>query len=280
MRKPAIKNASQDPQDSASNAASDDSPRLQARARLLQAGEKILAEQGYAGTSLRAVMAQAEVDTGAIHYHFKNKLGLLKALFEQRVSPINVQREALLQQLELQEQQTGQLPAVEDVLHAFIAPALRTAYTPEEAAFNRVTALCSVDPMQEVREVVFNAYDAIALRFATLLRKAVPQLSETEFQWRLECMYGAMMYIRSDNGRVSHMLNACHRKDPVEKVIAELVSFTAAGFKTASAMNHSARTSADKSATKITQKTATDFSAKTPPKRRTVSASADKKTAV
>lgn len=200
MRKPAIKNASQDPQDSASSAASDDSPRLQARARLLQAGEKILAEQGYAGTSLRAVMAEAEVDTGAIHYHFKNKLGLLKALFEQRVSPINVQREALLQQLDLQEQQTGQLPAVEDVLHAFIAPALRTAYTPEEAAFNRVTALCSVDPVQEVREVVFNAYDAIALRFATLLRKAVPQLNETEFQWRLECMYGAMMYIRSDNG--------------------------------------------------------------------------------
>ena len=128
--------------------------------------------------------------------------------------------------------------------------------------------------------MVFNAYDAIALRFATLLRKAVPQLSETEFQWRLECMYGAMMYIRSDNGRVSHMLNACHRKDPVEKVIAELVSFTAAGFKTASAMNHSARTSADKSATQITQKTATDFSAKIPPKRRPALTRASKKTAV
>ena len=173
-------------------------------------------------------MAAAQVDTGAIHYHFKNKLGLLKALFEERVQPVNAQREVLLQQLE--QRNENQAPNVEEVLHALIAPALRTAYNPEEASFNRVTALCSVDPLKEVREVVFKAYDSTALRFALLLRRATPHLSETDFQWRLECMYGAMMYIRSDNGRVSHMLNNRHRGDPVEKVIAQLIAFTAAGF--------------------------------------------------
>src|SRR5256885_1293278 len=67
-------------------------PRTQARERLLQAAEQLFARHGYAGTSLRAVMALAEVDTGAIHYHFRNKLGLLKALFEQRVMAVNGQR--------------------------------------------------------------------------------------------------------------------------------------------------------------------------------------------
>nr|WP_261794386.1 TetR/AcrR family transcriptional regulator [Comamonas testosteroni] len=202
--------------------------RSQARERMLRAAELLFAQHGYAGTSLRAVMAAAQVDTGAIHYHFKNKLGLLKALFEERVQPVNAQREVLLQQLE--QRNENQAPNVEEVLHAFIAPALRTAYNPEEASFNRVTALCSVDPLKEVREVVFKAYDSTALRFALLLRRATPHLSETDFQWRLECMYGAMMYIRSDNGRVSHMLNNRHRGDPVEKVIAQLIAFTAAGF--------------------------------------------------
>ena len=102
-----------------------------------------------------------------------------------------------------------------------------------EADFNRVTALCSVDPDQAVREVVFAAYDEAAKRFAALLRQALPQLSQHDFQWRLECMYGAMMYIRSDNGRVSRMLGGGHRADPVEHVIDELVAFTAAGFRAA-----------------------------------------------
>lgn len=205
-----------------------DRPRAQARQRMLCAAEKLFAQLGYAGTSLRAVMAEADVDTGAIHYHFKNKLGLLKALFEERVQLVNAQREALLAQLE--QRHANEPPSIEEVLRAFIAPALRTAYGSDESSFNRVAALCSVDPLKEVREVVFKAYDKTALRFALLLRRVTPHLSETEFQWRLECMYGAMMYIRSDNGRVSHMLNDRHRSDPVEKVIEQLIAFTAAGF--------------------------------------------------
>ncbi|CAB5696825.1 Solvent efflux pump srpABC operon corepressor [Delftia tsuruhatensis] len=204
-------------------------PRAQARERLLKAAEQLFARHGYAGTSLRAVMALAEVDTGAIHYHFRNKLGLLKALFEQRVAPVNGERHALLEKLEQQETP----PAIEDILRAFIAPALRAAHSEGEADFNRVTALCSVDPEREVREVVFAAYDEAARRFAALLRQALPQLSQHDFQWRLECMYGAMMYIRSDNGRVSRMLGCGHRADPVEHVIDELVAFTAAGLSAA-----------------------------------------------
>lgn len=206
-----------------------ETPRAQARERLLQAAEQLFARHGYAGTSLRAVMALAGVDTGAIHYHFRNKLGLLKALFEQRVTPVNGQRHALLEALE----RLPQPAPVEDILRAFIAPALRAAHSEGEADFNRVTALCSVDPEQEVREVVFAAYDETARRFAALLRLALPQLPQHDFQWRLECMYGAMMYIRSDNGRVSRMLGGGHRADPVEHVIDELVAFTAAGFRSA-----------------------------------------------
>lgn len=163
-----------------------DRPRAQARQRMLCAAEKLFAQHGYAGTSLRAVMAEADVDTGAIHYHFKNKLGLLKALFEERVQLVNAQREALLAQLE--QRHANEPPSIEEVLRAFIAPALRTAYGSDESSFNRVAALCSVDPLKEVREVVFKAYDKTALRFALLLRRVTPHLSETEFQWRLECM--------------------------------------------------------------------------------------------
>ncbi len=205
----------------------EESPRGPSRERVLQAAEQLFASHGYAGTSLRAIMAQAQVDTGAIHYHFRNKLGLLRALFEQRVAPINDEREAQFDGID----DPAEPPELEAVLRAFIAPALRAAYSPEQAPFNRITALCSVDPEPQVRAVVFEAYDAAARRFARLLRAATPWLGDTDFQWRLECMYGSMMYIRSDNGRVSHLLDARHRRDQVEHVIDELVAFTAAGFR-------------------------------------------------
>lgn len=202
--------------------------RRDTREQILKAAEGLFAKHGYAGTSLRAVMAEAGVDNGAIHYHFKNKLGLLQALFETRVRPVNEKRE--LQLAELEQRQCAPPLTVYEVLYAFISPALTQAYSSEESAFNRVTALCSVDPQPEVRQVVFEAYNAIAQRFAALLRTTVPHLSDQQFQWKLECMYGAMMYIRSDNGRVSAMLSASHREQSVDEVTQNLVEFVTAGF--------------------------------------------------
>src|SRR5262245_60033108 len=43
------------------------------RARLLDAAEKLFAEFGFEGTSVRAINAEADVNSGAIHYHFRTK---------------------------------------------------------------------------------------------------------------------------------------------------------------------------------------------------------------
>lgn len=210
------------------NAADTAEAKLSTRERILKAAEELFATHGYSGTSLRSVMAAAGVDNGAIYYHFKTKLGLLKGLFEARVSPVNEKRQLLLGNLEAQSK--TQALSIKEVLYAFIAPALLQASVPEAAAFNRVTALCSVDPDPEVRQVVFDAYNDVGRRFAKLLRSTAPQMSDESFHWCLECMYGAMMYIRSDNGRVSNMLNASHRQQPPETVTQQLVDFVAAGF--------------------------------------------------
>lgn len=202
--------------------------KLGTRERILKAAEELFAMHGYAGTSLRSVMAAAGVDNGAIYYHFKTKLGLLQALFEARVSPVNEKREQMLSELEALSK--GKALSIKEVLYAFIAPALLQASVPEAAAFNRVTALCSVDPDPDVRQVVFDAYNEVGRRFAKLLRNAAPPMSDQSFHWCLECMYGAMMYIRSDNGRVSNMLDASHRQQPPETVIQQLVDFVSAGF--------------------------------------------------
>ena len=46
------------------------------RERILKAAERLFAERGYDGTSIRTIVARAHVNQAAINYHFDDKEGL------------------------------------------------------------------------------------------------------------------------------------------------------------------------------------------------------------
>jgi AcrR family transcriptional regulator len=48
------------------------------RERILRAAERLFAEHGYDGTSIRAIVAKAKVNQAAINYHFDGKDGLYR----------------------------------------------------------------------------------------------------------------------------------------------------------------------------------------------------------
>jgi AcrR family transcriptional regulator len=48
------------------------------RERVMKAAERLFAERGYEGTSVRAIVAKARVNQAAINYHFAGKEGLYR----------------------------------------------------------------------------------------------------------------------------------------------------------------------------------------------------------
>src|ERR1700752_4573013 len=48
------------------------------RERIMKAAERLFAESGYDGTSIRAIVAKAKVNQAAINYHFEGKDGLYR----------------------------------------------------------------------------------------------------------------------------------------------------------------------------------------------------------
>jgi AcrR family transcriptional regulator len=48
------------------------------RDRIMKAAERLFAERGYDGTSIRAIVARAHVNQAAINYHFEGKDGLYR----------------------------------------------------------------------------------------------------------------------------------------------------------------------------------------------------------
>ncbi len=69
--------------------------------RLIETAERLFAERGVHGVSLREIGAAAgQRNTGAVRYHFGTKAQLLDAVFEYRMVSINARRLALLEELD------------------------------------------------------------------------------------------------------------------------------------------------------------------------------------
>lgn len=196
--------------------------------RLLDAAERLIAEHGYSGTSLRAVTAEAGANTAAIHYHFGSKVALLEAIFERRVRDVNDERLARL--AEQQARHPDGVP-IDRLLEAFFLPALLRIASEDEgwARFTRVMGRIlgeSGDHVQAIHEV----FAEVRLKFFPAFREALPHLDAASFTWRLFFLLGAMCNLLSDPERVkaiSHGL--CDTSDP-EATAAQFLAFAEAAL--------------------------------------------------
>ncbi|SRR5690625_4774972 len=201
------------------------------RERILEVAERLFANQGYNGVSLRRITTEADANMAAVHYYFRSKEALLKAIFDYRVQPLTQERQQRLQ--EVLERAGDQPPKARDVLAAFLGPGIRLSATPQGAIFNRLSAICSVDPDPVVKQIVFGVHDAVAEPFVAALRRACPELDGPTFFVRLQCVFGCMMYLRADNGRVDRLLPAADgeaaRRD-YNATLERLLDFVEAGM--------------------------------------------------
>ncbi|PSD09742.1 TetR/AcrR family transcriptional regulator, partial [Stenotrophomonas maltophilia] len=65
--------------------------------RILGAAEELFAQHGFAGTSLRQVTSQADVNIAAVNYHFGSKENLVNEVFRRRMDEMTGARLAQLE---------------------------------------------------------------------------------------------------------------------------------------------------------------------------------------
>jgi TetR/AcrR family transcriptional repressor of bet genes len=59
--------------------------RAARRAQILSAFARVLADHGYAGATIAAVAAEADLSAGLLHHHFRDKDEMLSALLDELV---------------------------------------------------------------------------------------------------------------------------------------------------------------------------------------------------
>jgi AcrR family transcriptional regulator len=156
--------------------------------KILDTAERLIASQGFAATSLRQIISEAQVNLAAVHYHFGSKEELLDQLVLRKVTRVNEERESLLERFE---REAGDRPvAVEKILAAFFQPMIEAGC--RNPQFVRVMGRLIAEGM--IPSIAERHFQPTTSRFVAALRRALPDLSEGELFWRVQFMFGAMSH--------------------------------------------------------------------------------------
>jgi AcrR family transcriptional regulator len=190
--------------------------------RILDAAEALFAQHGFAGTSLRMITAQADVNLAAVNYHFGSKEALLRATLNRIVGPVNRERLALLERAEAAA--GDRPPSIEAVLEAFLAPDLRMMRDVGDrgALLMRFLGRSYTEPTELVQSLMRAQFAELGQRFLGAFCRALPHLPEAELYWRLHCVVGVVTYLMADTASQG-MLD----RSDVDGTVARLVAFLA-----------------------------------------------------
>jgi AcrR family transcriptional regulator len=197
--------------------------------RIIDVAERLFAERGYAATSLRDITGEADANLASVNYHFQSKEGLLSAIVERYVGPINRDR---LEALDALEGRAERSPDLEELLHAFLGPAFMhwRQRGMDGARFMRLAGRMHAETDEKLRAIFLSQFEEVARRFGRAFRRALPHLNEREVQLRTHFLVGAMAHTLLWSERMPGPPFSRRRAVPPEEALEGLVRFGRAGL--------------------------------------------------
>ncbi|MEY2161134.1 MULTISPECIES: TetR/AcrR family transcriptional regulator [unclassified Rhodanobacter] len=192
--------------------------------RILGAAELLFAQRGFDGASLRQLTAAAGVNLAAVNYHFGSKEKLVEEVFRRRLDALNESRLVALAKVAGAPDTT-----LEDVLEAYIRPALELSHDNSGALFMRVLARAFAEHDDSLRQFLSTNYGHVMRQFTAEFARLLPQLSKPELYWRIDLVTGALTHAMSGFGMIQRkgdVSEHAHR----EQTVQHLVRFAVAGL--------------------------------------------------
>lgn len=199
---------------------------------ILDAAEHLFAEQGFGATSLRQLTARAGVNLAAVNYHFGSKEELAKEVLRRRIEPINRERRQRLDHM-------CRPACVEDIVRAFIEPALRTqdepaatGNTPESRAAGlcRVFGRINVEQPPFLRGFFAEQFGELGQRFIAMLQEAAPGMPTETLWWRMHFTVGAMAHTLNSAHVLGQISGGACDPNNHEAIIEQLTAYALGGF--------------------------------------------------
>jgi AcrR family transcriptional regulator len=197
---------------------------LSTKERILNSTENLIAESGFAELSIRKISQQAHTNLAAINYHFGNKQQLINQVLERRLNNLFQVREKMLH--ELNQGNKEMVCNLEQILHAFIAPALYMINDRHQGGrvFMKVLARAYAEQSEALHELLATRYTNTIKEFAEAINLACPTLPKQTIFWRFHFIIGALTYTMGDFG-ASSMAKQMPEAEYFNKSVDELIQF-------------------------------------------------------
>ncbi|MFO7654826.1 MAG: TetR family transcriptional regulator [Candidatus Krumholzibacteriia bacterium] len=221
---------------------------------MLAAAERLFAERGFDGVSVRDLAAEADVNVAAVNYHFQGKENLYREVLLRR---LHFKRDASIAALMSAERDARGRPDLDSLVGDFVRQYLEeTLASAHGANFMRLIAWEMHDPRRGgttfLRELVLPVHET----FTGLLQAAAPGLGAKSASWAVMSLVGQIVHVimrwykcnEAQPGTpaselLAQTLPALHgpRDEYIQAAMEHLTRFSAGGVRALAASDRAAQ---------------------------------------
>src|SRR5512140_2308751 len=197
-------------------------PSDHTRTAILSAAERLYADRGFGDVTLRDIVATANVNLAAVHYHFGSKDELIAELFVTRSLATNRER---LNELKAAEENGGGRAAIDAIFRALVGPTLRGCLGPasEGSTAARFMIRASIESVPPIRRIKNREVDHLR-KFAAAMRRALPGRDEAELFWGLHFALAMSHHTIRERERLTRLSEGKCDLDDVQGIIERVVA--------------------------------------------------------
>jgi AcrR family transcriptional regulator len=205
-------------------------PAQDTRRRILDAAEKLFADRGFHGVSVREIAREAGVDVALVSYHCGRKHDLFETVFLRRAELLNRERREML--AACRQAAAPGPPDLEAVIDAFTHPLLNRSARGGPGWKRYFALVAQVNNSPELAPIgMTKFFDPVVQEFIAALREALPEAAEEDIYWSYHFLSGALTLTFAETGRIDQLSGGVCRSNDLDSVHARLVPYAAAGFR-------------------------------------------------
>ena len=157
------------------------------------------------------------------------KRGVFDAVFARRADILNAER---MREMDRYEAENAGQYDIEAIVAAYLRPMFSLNRQGGQGWRNFCAFTGNLSSAPELAAIFAEKFDPVLKRFIGLLRRAMPDASETDLYWSYHMFSGSLMVVNMANGAIEHLSDGlCHAED-FDEIEPRLVKYSAEGFRT------------------------------------------------
>lgn len=197
--------------------------------RILRSAERLFADQGFRGTSLRRITDRAGCNIAAVNYHFDGKENLYIAVFQHHMNAITTQRLWGLKEILSQD---GNELTLERFLQVFADSFVRPFFSSERGQLGFKLLLQERQDPHLPKQMFFHE---VVEPLRSIIREPLmilcPYLSEEQANQCMHSLVAQLIYMLHAQSLFVDMSEAKMCVLNVERTLQHITQFTAAGIR-------------------------------------------------